>query len=61
MEKFLKIVLFVSINFTIINLFNINKKKKYYQEIKEKINSKNTEYINKLVYQKKEYILSTQQ
>ena len=29
------------------NLFNINKKKKYYQEIKEKINSKNTVYIKK--------------
>ena len=52
MNSFLKIIFFLSINFTVINLFNIKKQRKYYQEIKEKINSKNTQYINKLVYQK---------
>ncbi len=52
MKYFIEIILFLSINFLIINLFNIKRQRKYYQEIKEKINSKNTEYINKLVYQK---------
>lgn len=52
MKYFIEIMLFLSINFTIINLFNIKRQRRYYQEIKEKINSRNTKYINKLVYQK---------